>query len=287
MQSHERKPTTTLFYQDWFDPNNPDYDFANYPFQLERLEARDGPGVDDTEPSAFHHSIEHEIECYEPRGFISTGPIQLQTHYPDPYSGMNSQIEGAERLPTTADPEFVSIKDQGANGIILVEHFLIFQSLALSPAISELGLSVICGSGIPRMTARKLLRRIHREAGVPVYLLVDNDAWGYFIYSVLKRGAIGPHAYFPWAAIENVTFIGIRCRDVSSVELATSTKRPWRHSWSLRLDAMRKYQCFQSTEWQQELMNFENQSYGTNLVDFISAAGGIESFIHSYVAPRV
>jgi len=39
-----------------------------------------------------------------------------------------------------------------------------------------------------RVTA--LARRLHEEHGSRSYVLVDNDPWGYYIYSVVSRGSI-------------------------------------------------------------------------------------------------
>ena len=37
---------------------------------------------------------------------------------------------------------------------------------------------------------RRLLYRLHNELKLPVYCLLDNDPWGYYIYSVIKQGSI-------------------------------------------------------------------------------------------------
>ena len=38
--------------------------------------------------------------------------------------------------------------------------------------------------------ARRLLQRMSTELKLPIYVLVDNDPWGLYIYSVLKQGSI-------------------------------------------------------------------------------------------------
>ncbi len=38
--------------------------------------------------------------------------------------------------------------------------------------------------------ARRLLQRMATELKLPIYVLVDNDPWGLYIYSVLKQGSI-------------------------------------------------------------------------------------------------
>ena len=38
--------------------------------------------------------------------------------------------------------------------------------------------------------ARRLIQRLNNELKLPVYVLVDNDPWGLYIYSVVKQGSI-------------------------------------------------------------------------------------------------
>ena len=44
------------------------------------------------------------------------------------------------------------------------------------------------GGGQPPRGVRRLLHRLHNELKLPVYCLLDNDPWGYYIYSVIKQG---------------------------------------------------------------------------------------------------
>ena len=46
------------------------------------------------------------------------------------------------------------------------------------------------GNGQPPRGVRRLLNRLHNEMELPVYCLLDNDPWGYYIYSVIKQGSI-------------------------------------------------------------------------------------------------
>ncbi len=46
------------------------------------------------------------------------------------------------------------------------------------------------GGGQPPRGVRRLLYRMHNELKLPVYCLLDNDPWGYYIYSVIKQGSI-------------------------------------------------------------------------------------------------
>jgi len=54
--------------------------------------------------------------------------------------------------------------------------------------------------------------RLHEEHGLPVYVLVDNDPWGYYIYSVVKQGSINLAFESERMAIPKAKFIGSRAR---------------------------------------------------------------------------
>ena len=46
------------------------------------------------------------------------------------------------------------------------------------------------GGGQPPRGVRRILHLLHHELKLPVYCLLDNDPWGYYIYSVIKQGSI-------------------------------------------------------------------------------------------------
>ena len=46
------------------------------------------------------------------------------------------------------------------------------------------------GGGQPPRGVRRMLHRLHHELKLPIYCLLDNDPWGYYIYSVIKQGSI-------------------------------------------------------------------------------------------------
>lgn len=276
----------TLFDSDWYGVQNRQKSHNSYPLCLEFRQNDDEPEVDETELSAFEHVIEHETECYEPRGYLS-GPVEIVTHYPDPTAGTVSRDSNSVMLPTIAEAPYVEIRNCRATGLVLVDNAVVYDGLAESPAFQSLGLLLITGSGLPRLTARKLVHRLHVEQGVRVHLLTDNDTLGYFTYSLLLRGAMAPHAYFPWAAVDEVNLLGIRAGDVERFNIPDKYRRGWKDIWTPRLNALRSYECFQTAEWQEELTKFESQNYAINLWHFMEALGGADAFVADYLVPRL
>ncbi len=50
---------------------------------------------------------------------------------------------------------------------------------------------------------------MHTELNLPVYCLLDNDPWGYYIYSVIKQGSINLAYESARMAIPNAKFLGL------------------------------------------------------------------------------
>jgi DNA topoisomerase-6 subunit A len=65
---------------------------------------------------------------------------------------------------------------------------------------------------------RRLIYRMHNELKsgtrkLPVYVLADNDPWGYYIYSVLKQGSINLAFESQRMAVPAARFIGMSAFD--------------------------------------------------------------------------
>src|SRR5690606_37769899 len=72
---------------------------------------------------------------------------------------------------------------------------------------------ILHGGGQPPRGVRRLLWRLHHELGLPVYVLVDNDPWGYYIYSVVKQGSINLAFESQRMAIPEAKFLGMSSFD--------------------------------------------------------------------------
>src|SRR5438874_1040459 len=72
---------------------------------------------------------------------------------------------------------------------------------------------LLTGNGQPPRGVRRLARRLHEEYKIPVYVLVDNDPWGYYIYSVIKQGSINLAFESERMAIPKAKFIGLSSAD--------------------------------------------------------------------------
>ncbi len=76
------------------------------------------------------------------------------------------------------------------------------------------------GSGQPPRGTRRLLWRLHKELGLPIYCLLDCDPWGHYIYSVIKQGSISLAFESQRLAIPEAKFLGIRAIDYDRCDLS-------------------------------------------------------------------
>ena len=73
--------------------------------------------------------------------------------------------------------------------------------------------------------ARRLLQRMATELKLPIYVLVDNDPWGLYIYSVLKQGSINLAYESMRMAVPNVRFLGMSAFDYKKFKLTPGGAR--------------------------------------------------------------
>lgn len=239
--------------------------------------------VPEDEVSIFSHVLEHEVCAYEPRGYVF-GPICFGS----------SRRHGRRvcchsrpfRIPSFVEPDVLPIAQCHARALVLVEDYKVFELLTRFIGINEMGILLMTGCGVPRLGTRRLARRFERECHLPVFLLTDNDTWGYWVYSVLKRGLMAPGVESDYAAIRKVSFMGVRAGDWKRFRVPIECVRPWESQWDVRLEAIRSHRWFRSKQWQRELDRFAADRCGLALRALVEHIGG-QSFISRFVAPRL
>jgi DNA topoisomerase-6 subunit A len=98
-----------------------------------------------------------------------------------------------------------------------------------------------------------LARRLHEEYRLPVYVLVDNDPWGYYIYSVVKQGSINLAFESQRMAIPKAKFIGLSSADPERYELPRNVGIKLNEKDIARAKELLNYQWFQKPAWQAEI----------------------------------
>ncbi|MGZ9159192.1 MAG: DNA topoisomerase IV subunit A, partial [Nitrospira sp.] len=105
----------------------------------------------------------------------------------------------------------------------------------------------------PPRGVRRMLSRLHNEYNLPVYCLLDNDPWGYYIYSVVKQGSINLAFESQRMAIPKAKFIGLSSADPERYELPRNVGIKLNDKDITRAKELLNYRWFQKPAWQEEI----------------------------------
>jgi DNA topoisomerase-6 subunit A len=93
-----------------------------------------------------------------------------------------------------------------------------------------------------------------KELNLPVYCLLDNDPWGYYIYSVLKQGSINLAFESVRMGIPEAKYIGLRSKDFDRCQLSNSVKINLNDQDVKRAKQIAEYPWFKDKKaWQKEI----------------------------------
>jgi len=87
-----------------------------------------------------------------------------------------------------------------------------------------------------------------------VYCLLDNDPWGYYIYSVIKQGSINLAYESRRMAIPDARFLGLRSNDYERCQLSPSVQIKLNDQDIKRAKQIAQYPWFANKKpWQKEI----------------------------------
>jgi len=112
---------------------------------------------------------------------------------------------------------------------------------------------LITGQGQPPRGVRRLVKRMHEELKLPVYVLVDNDPWGFYIYSVVKQGSINLAYESMRMAVPSARFIGLSSFDREKYRLPPNVTIKLKDEDIGRAKQMLSYKWFDRPHWRREI----------------------------------
>ena len=131
---------------------------------------------------------------------------------------------GGYSIPSIVEEEVISFKKCTAKFILHVEKDTVWRRFNEDKFWRNHNCLLTHGGGQPPRGVRRMLYRLHHELKLPVYCLLDNDPWGYYIYSVLKQGSINLAYESKRMAIPSAKFLGLRSIDYEKCQLAPSVQ---------------------------------------------------------------
>ena len=161
--------------------------------------------------------------------------------------------KGGYSVPSIVEPEYIEIRRCTADFVLLVEKGTQWNRLSEDKFWRRYNCVLLTGNGQPPRGVRRLARRLHDEHKLPVYVLVDNDPWGYYIYSVVKQGSINLAFESERMAIPRAKFIGLSSVDPGTYGLPRSVGIKLNDKDVGRAKELLKYRWFQKKAWQDEI----------------------------------
>jgi DNA topoisomerase-6 subunit A len=163
------------------------------------------------------------------------------------------QGKAGKVVPSIAEPGELDIKRCGADFVLLIEKGTQFSRLSEDKFWKKHNCILLTGNGQPPRGVRRLARRLHDEWKLPILVLVDNDPWGYYIYSVVKQGSINLAFESQRMAIPDAKFVGLSSRDPEQYGLPRNVGIKLEDQDIRRAKEVAGYAWFQKKEWQQEI----------------------------------
>ena len=161
--------------------------------------------------------------------------------------------KGGYSVPSIVEPEYLQIARCTADFVLLVEKGTQWNRLSEDKFWRRYNCVLLTGNGQPPRGVRRLARRLHEEKQLPVYVLVDNDPWGYYIYSVIKQGSINLAFESQRMAIPKAKFMGLSSADPEAYGLPRNVGIKLNDKDVARARELLAYTWFQKKSWQEEI----------------------------------
>jgi DNA topoisomerase-6 subunit A len=208
------------------------------------------PVIEDVEVTL--NAMREELHLYAKNAGSMVGPITLiDTGDEIDCARMGS---GGYTIPSIVEPEVVQFKKNEAKFILHVEKDTVWRRFNEDKFWREHKCILTHGGGQPPRGVRRLLNRLHNELKLPIYCLLDNDPWGYYIYSVIKQGSINLAYESKRMAIPDARYIGLRSKDFERCQLSNSVKINLKDTDIRRAKQIARYPWFEKKKaWQKEI----------------------------------
>ncbi|MCL2822990.1 MAG: DNA topoisomerase IV subunit A [Polyangiaceae bacterium] len=160
---------------------------------------------------------------------------------------------GGWSVPSITEEHVIQFKKCDAEYILLVEKEAVWNRLNEDKFWKKHNCILITGNGQATRGVRRLLQRMNQELKIPLYVLVDNDPWGLYIYSVIKQGSISLAYESMRMAVPSARFLGLRTSDYERFDLSSDVCIALEKDDENRARQMLAYPWFAAKKWQTEI----------------------------------
>ena len=231
------------------------------------------PIIEDLEVSI--DSLREELHLFATGRGSMVGPLTIRD------SGDSIDLRrmgsGGWSVPSIVEEHVVQLGKSEAKYVLLIEKDAVWKRFNEDKFWQREKCIIVSGQGQPPRGVRRLVRRLNDELGLPVYVLVDNDPWGLYIYSVLKQGSINLAYESMRMAVPTARFIGLSSFDKLTFKLPSNVAIKMNDQDNSRAKQMLAYPWFKAKHWQQEIeemvkseQKFELEALSRRGISFIT-----------------
>jgi DNA topoisomerase VI subunit A len=195
---------------------------------------------------------------------------------------------GGYAIPSIVESDVIELnpKKCDAKFVLHVEKAAVWQRFNEDKFWKKHNCILTHGKGQPSRGVRRLLHRLQSELKLPIYCLLDNDPWGYYIYSVIKQGSINLAFESQRMAVPDAKYIGLRSKDLERCRLSDGVKIALTENDRKRAREIAKYPWFaKKREWQREIEKMLKNDFKLEVEALISK--DISYVTEEYVPARL
>jgi len=168
---------------------------------------------------------------------------------------------GGWGIPSICEPDALSFVKNSAEFILCVEKQAVWHRLNEDRFWEKHNCILMTSEGQAARGARRLLQRMAVELKLPIYVLVDNDPWGLYIYSVLKQGSINLAYESMRMAVPHVRFLGMSAFDYKKFTMPKAAEIKLTKEDITRAEQMKAYPWFKEKKWQREIQGIVDNGF--------------------------
>lgn len=188
-------------------------------------------------------------------------------------------------ITSNVEEEIIKFDSCSADYVLVIEKDAVWQRLNEDKFWKKHNCLILTGKGQPARGTRRLINRLHNELKLPIYVLTDADAWGYYIYSVIKQGSINLSFLSDRLGTPAAKFIGLTTKDVAKFDIPKNVTIKLNKGDVKRTQDMLRYTWFKPREWQDELNNMLRVNYKLELEALSSK--GIKFISEEYLPKKL
>lgn len=212
------------------------------------------PVIEDIEVSV--NALREELGVHAKSAGAMVAPMTIEDN--GDTINLASMGSGGWAVPSIVEADVIRLVRSSARFVLLVEKDAMWQRFNKDRFWEQHQCALIHGGGQPPRGVRRLIHRMHHELKLPVYVLVDNDPWGYYIYSVVKQGSINLAYESQRMAVPAARFVGLSSFDAEQFDIPAHVPLPLTDEDRRRAREIREYPWFQSKGWQREIRHMES-----------------------------